>query len=46
VDHGLAEILEAAKNLGSPGVTVVTMAVTIVWLARQAISLKRDFDKA
>jgi hypothetical protein len=46
VEHSFTEILEAARNLGNPGVTVVTMAIIIVWLARQAIRLKRDFDQA
>jgi hypothetical protein len=43
---GLQQILDVAKNLGTPGVTILSIAVIIIWLARQAISLRKDFEQS
>jgi hypothetical protein len=43
--ESFTQILEVAKNLGAPGVAIVSGALIIIWLARQAISMKRDLDK-
>lgn len=38
-------LMEAAKNLGAPGLALVSIAVILVWLSREAMKLRRDIDK-
>jgi hypothetical protein len=43
---GLRELMEIAQNLGTPGITIVSIAAVIVWLARQAIALRKDLEQS
>jgi hypothetical protein len=44
--NDFASIMDIAKNLGTPGLTIMSIVAAVIWLARQGVTLRKDLEQS